>query len=225
MDFPTAPRPIKARQQRSVDLLEAAWTYASEILRTLEPWRQSTGTGPLDTYHGRGSSLVYHSVIDDSQLPRDFWKANESQITLFDGTVMERDDTNDTWRFRAPLMQTIGAMSTSLLPRMDEKYSRRPVVIDDSATDNASSSNEALPALPPASFSKPHEIAFIINVCLAQFLALAALAQTIAPLLIIGDAFGVSNPGQLSWFTAAYGLTLGTFILPAGEYLHPSIQR
>jgi hypothetical protein len=73
---------------------------------------------------------------------------------------------------------------------------------------------------PPIGWSRPHEIAFIVNVCLAQFITLAALAQTVAPLLLIGEELKVNNSGQLSWFTAAYSMTLGTFILPAGMYCH-----
>jgi hypothetical protein len=65
-------------------------------------------------------------------------------------------------------------------------------------------------------WSRPRDIAFIISVCLAQFLSLACLAQTVAPLSIIGSTFNVDDPGQLSWFTAAYSMTLGAFILPSG---------
>src|SRR5215469_849631 len=39
---------------------------------------------------------------------------------------------------------------------------------------------------PQIQFSTTHEILFIVNVCLAQLLSLAALAQTISPLLLIG---------------------------------------
>ena len=39
---------------------------------------------------------------------------------------------------------------------------------------------------PPAPLSPMHEIAFIFVICMAQFLALAGLAQTIAPMNIIG---------------------------------------
>lgn len=39
---------------------------------------------------------------------------------------------------------------------------------------------------PSAPLSPMHEIAFISVICMAQFLALAGLAQTIAPLNIIG---------------------------------------
>jgi hypothetical protein len=66
-------------------------------------------------------------------------------------------------------------------------------------------------------WSKPRDIAFVISVCSAQFLSLACLAQTVAPLTIIGNAFNVDDPGQLSWFTAAYSMTLGAFILPSGS--------
>lgn len=65
--------------------------------------------------------------------------------------------------------------------------------------------------------STVHEVAFIAILCSAQLLTQAGLAQAIAPLSIIGDSFGTRNPGQLSWFAAAYSLTVGTFILIAGR--------
>ncbi|KAJ4168914.1 hypothetical protein NW754_010845 [Fusarium falciforme] len=45
----------------------------------------------------------------------------------------------------------------------------------------------------------------------------AGLALSVVPMHIIGDSFGIDNPGQISWFTAAYSLTVGTFILIAGR--------
>ena len=75
--------------------------------------------------------------------------------------------------------------------------------------------------IPPPQPSRPlspvRDAAFIFSTCMAQFLSLAALAQSVAPLFIIGDSFGVHDPGQLSWYTAGYSLTVGTFILPAGR--------
>ena len=65
--------------------------------------------------------------------------------------------------------------------------------------------------------SLPHEIAFVAMVCTAQLLTQACLAQSIVPLHIIGDSFGISNPALLSWMPAAYSLTVGTFILPSGR--------
>lgn len=70
-------------------------------------------------------------------------------------------------------------------------------------------------ANPP--FSLVHEIAFVAIICSAQLLTQAGFAQAIVPLQIIGESFGALSPGQLSWFTAAYSLTVGTFILIAGR--------
>lgn len=72
-------------------------------------------------------------------------------------------------------------------------------------------------AEPGIGMSPIHEVAFIFMICMAQFLALAGLAQSIAPLGIIGRSFGVTDEGELSWYPAAFSLTLGTFILPAGR--------
>ncbi|PVH81462.1 MFS general substrate transporter [Cadophora sp. DSE1049] len=66
--------------------------------------------------------------------------------------------------------------------------------------------------------SLPREAAFVAILCMAQLFTQASLGQAIAPLHIIGSSFGVaSQPGQLSWFPAAYSLTVGTFILIAGR--------
>lgn len=61
------------------------------------------------------------------------------------------------------------------------------------------------------------EMLFVFNVCLAQLLSLAGLAQTFTPLVILSNAFGISDPGLMAWPTAAYSLTLGSCILPAGR--------
>lgn len=70
---------------------------------------------------------------------------------------------------------------------------------------------------PVIPLSPLHEAALIFLVCIAQFLALAGLAQSVAPLSIIGRGFDVTNEGELSWYPAAFSLTVGTFILPAGR--------
>jgi MFS family permease len=46
----------------------------------------------------------------------------------------------------------------------------------------------------------------------------AGLGQGIVPLYTIGNSFGIHNPGELSWFPAAFSLTVGTFILIAGRF-------
>ncbi|KAH7327293.1 YOR378W-like protein [Rhexocercosporidium sp. MPI-PUGE-AT-0058] len=62
-----------------------------------------------------------------------------------------------------------------------------------------------------------HEGAIIVTICMAQILALSVLGQGLAPLHIFGGNFGITNEGQISWYLAAFSLTVGTFILPAGR--------
>ena len=62
------------------------------------------------------------------------------------------------------------------------------------------------------------EILFVGLVCCAQFTTQAGLGQCLAILHVIGDHYGLSNPGELSWLIAAYSLTIGTFILLAGRF-------
>lgn len=66
-------------------------------------------------------------------------------------------------------------------------------------------------------FSRLRDYAFMATMVMAQFMSLAGLAQSVSPLLVIGEDFNTHDSGYLSWFTAAYSLTVGTFILPAGR--------
>ena len=70
---------------------------------------------------------------------------------------------------------------------------------------------------PVVPFSPSREALFILVICMAQFLSLAGLAQSIAPLEITGKSFGVTSEAALSWYPASFSLTYGTFILPAGR--------
>jgi hypothetical protein len=54
-------------------------------------------------------------------------------------------------------------------------------------------------------------------VCSAQFLLLGGMNQTVAPVMILAEHFHIHDYGTLSWFSAAYSMTVGTFILPAGQ--------
>jgi hypothetical protein len=65
--------------------------------------------------------------------------------------------------------------------------------------------------------SLPHQIALVSICCLAQFLNLAGMNQTVAPVMILSDYFDIRDYGTLSWFSAAYSMSVGTFILPAGK--------
>ncbi|XRM40891.1 multidrug-resistance type transporter aminotriazole resistance [Aspergillus tubingensis] len=66
-------------------------------------------------------------------------------------------------------------------------------------------------------FSPLHELVFVFVVCMSQFMTQAALGNTLAPLEIISDSFGITNPGISSWLIAGYSLTVGTFILFFGR--------
>ena len=61
------------------------------------------------------------------------------------------------------------------------------------------------------------EIPFVFIICSSNIVTQASLGMTIAPLSVIGKSFGILNPGQMSWFVAAFSLTVGTFILIAGR--------
>jgi hypothetical protein len=77
-------------------------------------------------------------------------------------------------------------------------------------------------AIPPPPLSlrkRTHGVIFVFVLCLGQFLSLTGMIQTVSPLLILAEYFGIHDYGSLSWFSAAYSMTVGTFILPAGEPL------
>lgn len=61
------------------------------------------------------------------------------------------------------------------------------------------------------------EVLFVGVICCAQLTTQAGLGQCLAILHIIGDSYGLTNPGQLSWLIASYSLSVGTFILVAGR--------
>ncbi|KAI1105697.1 MFS general substrate transporter [Jackrogersella minutella] len=65
--------------------------------------------------------------------------------------------------------------------------------------------------------SLPREILFVIVICFGQLFTQAGLGQAISIIQTIGDNFGITNPGELSWYIAGYSLTIGTFILFSGR--------
>ncbi|CAG9977293.1 unnamed protein product [Clonostachys byssicola] len=68
---------------------------------------------------------------------------------------------------------------------------------------------------PPRSFIR--EALLVSVLCSSQLMTQAGLALSLVPLRIIGASFNTTNPGELSWYTASYSLTVGTFILIAGR--------
>ncbi|KAI9044577.1 MFS transporter [Aspergillus affinis] len=60
-------------------------------------------------------------------------------------------------------------------------------------------------------------IIFIMTVCSSMFTNQLGLCNSLTTLEIIGESFGVTDPGKLSWTISGYGLTLGTFVLIGGR--------
>jgi hypothetical protein len=65
--------------------------------------------------------------------------------------------------------------------------------------------------------STAHNVALVFILCLAQVMLQSTLSQSLVPLSYINESFGLADPGEESWPTAAFSLTVGTFILPAGR--------
>lgn len=95
---------------------------------------------------------------------------------------------------------------------------------DQQSTARGSSSGSRAPSPPgktppnrPYGFSATREVCFVAIIILAQLLMLAGLSQALVPQHIIGASFPDTNPGSLAWYSAAYGLTSGSFVLPSGR--------
>ncbi|EGP85520.1 unnamed protein product [Zymoseptoria tritici ST99CH_1A5] len=67
------------------------------------------------------------------------------------------------------------------------------------------------------SVSLPREVLVVGLISLAQLTTQAGLGQVLSILHVIGDHFGVEDPGVLAWLIAGYSLTVGTFILFSGR--------
>ena len=63
-----------------------------------------------------------------------------------------------------------------------------------------------------------HEILFIGIVAVANLTTQASLVNALNLIHQIGDHFGITNAGSLSWFVAGYSLTVGSFILQFGRF-------
>lgn len=82
----------------------------------------------------------------------------------------------------------------------------------------AQSEHEPEPEPLPAEISRFREFGFVFLVCFCQVITQAGVSQTVNLLTEIGAEYGVADlPGDISWFTSLYSLTVGTFILIAGR--------
>lgn len=63
------------------------------------------------------------------------------------------------------------------------------------------------------------KLALVFLICLTQLLTQSFLSQTIVPYHYVTRTFGVEDdPGEVSWMSASFSLTVGTFILISGRF-------
>ncbi|KAI4112579.1 MAG: hypothetical protein LQ345_006294 [Seirophora villosa] len=132
----------------------------------------------------------------------------ESQSPLSDGVEYERNKV-----MRAGGIPSAGA-EKPLTPSETEKANSSDASI------HASGKPDTRPrhARTGEPLSLPREIAVVTVVCLAQLMTQAGVGQALAIINITGDSLGITELASRSWVIAAYSLTVGTFILPAGRW-------
>jgi MFS family permease len=153
--------------------------------------------------------------VNEQQIADEWQRAlRNSHITVWDGYVAARN--NETGEFR--LVEKARSPSNDLSPTSPDSFNEKGfnVSYPPPSLSNSDGTAPPPPPQPELRMSRIREIAFVINVCLAQLLSLGGLSQTIAPGYIIGTHLG-ADYAKLSLATAAYGMALGTLILPAGR--------
>jgi hypothetical protein len=174
---------------------------------------------PLDIEAATSTKVQQHmsewSVTDTCWTPTAIEKSVESSImepnTAIDCTSLEKENLY-LEKHNTAAQPFVERSSSSLKPSSNSSKS-------------ISSGILPFPALPlpvedpgrVVSMSLFRKIALILVACLAQFLNLGGMNQTVAPVMVLADYFGIRDYGTLSWFSAAYSMTVGTFILPAGK--------
>ena len=114
------------------------------------------------------------------------------------------------------------ATSTLHDQAQDDQLQQHPTHDDSNGLDNGKEEHDLSKVESTKSIAEKlslgREILFVGLICCAQFTTQVGLGQCLAILHVIGDTYGLSNPGELSWLIAAYSLTVGTFILLAGRF-------
>lgn len=196
---------------------------------------QNSPYSPGNPYRNVSQGSFYNALQDTYRNSSiDSSTAGWDSVSITPTNERRRITSTTTWGSRHNLLVSREDMSVPPTPtynfehpdseyeEKDEEESPPETPRTGSTASKEEVQTPAAPAGPPPgpaapTWSKPHEWFFVATVCSAQFLSLASLAQTISPLLIIGNDLKVESPGQLAWFTAAYSMTLGTFIIPAGK--------
>lgn len=229
LSFPYPPQAIREKRPRNVDVFAGAgWEPEAEqpCLRPSEassPYLISFPSSPAL----RAPTSSDQLALDDARISDSSYDVgNDSMLTL----PRELDVETGAWSHPISVANTrpntgseTGFASISQERLLQKRYTVPvwlPDIRRDYPIDKEKATADTVTADQPGTSKllfTPREMLFIFNVCLAQFLSLAGLAETFAPLVILSDAFSVSNPGVAAWPTAAYSLALGSCILPAGR--------
>ncbi|KAF2735793.1 MFS general substrate transporter [Polyplosphaeria fusca] len=137
-----------------------------------------------------------------------FRRSNAPTITeLAQRRASQLDSIKTRWSF------IVGRAALESQSDLEKQY-------DSSTLHSSNASGVFTPADPPPSppaMTRIEEILFIFITCIAQFMSLSALNQTVAPVMVLADHFHIEDYGTLSWFSASFSMSVGTFILPAGR--------
>ncbi len=240
MESPTQPSvPALARARaRHVDLFAAlGWPYThisngaplpvkSSHSRRTASSGSSSPSPPTTAYHSSQSSLIKSKRASGGL----FDAYDNESLALPDGALIIKASTLDSIKQpealtrhldRPPSPQPYTIRSVANTHYLIEKNGL-PIWIEKESCSSSTSlgdgeDEKSDPPPPTSRMFTPREFLFVLNVCLAQFFSLAALAQTWAPLLDVARALHITQPGLMAWPTAAYSLTLGSRILPAGR--------
>ena len=227
MSITKSSRSASLYDHRSADVVEDASSY---LTRPYQRSASPTGTEATIIASTRQPTPVQRSEVDvispkhnrnpsrnvnEHETTDDWQRAlKNSHITIWDGYVAARN--NETGEFR--LVEKARSQPNDLSPTSPDSFNEKGfnVSYPPPSSSNSDGTAPPPPPQPELHMSRIHEIVFVMNVCLAQLLSLGGLSQTIAPGFIIGTHLG-ADYAKLSLATAAYGMALGTFILPAGR--------
>ena len=192
-----------------------SWNMSSSQLSSSLPDHQASAVSDSNQRYSQNDKVSFHSRLD-SETETVHEDSNQGPV------AMSAFPSSSTLATAAPLRK----FSDSIILDMEKDVSKvdnsqRTSVAGDSASIHSIPfPQDDRPLVPPEPLlSLPHKVAFIAVACLAQFLNLGGMYQTVASLMVLSDYFHIHDYGTLSWFSAAYSLTVGTFILPAGKIL------
>lgn len=239
---PELPEAVKGgKRPRSVDLLQAASDWERQLQlqhsdsprqsllgQKSHPSRKSTDSGVLQSVLQSPYQTLGHDNDADTygfyaaRTPASFKRhtgASDASTSHLLKKLIPDDELDEKPTSYDYLYETTNP--NDQLFEVNESGRWLPKDVEKLPAGNEKPQASQPPAPPPAPSAGTHftarEVLFIICVCAAQLLSLAGLAQTVAPVVRLAEIFDFKDPGRTAWPTAAYSLTLGSMILPAGR--------